>query len=165
MDTVYCPDCGGVIGGADHDGHKPCVCDPDPIPAAQNGMPEPAPKVRVCCQCGKDVNKKKRYKDSLGYWCEACHYAEKRESKGNDVPCNSCGRYVNPAKLVQYENIKMCSRCVIDRKEASKKVRRPVSFGSEHRHHERKTLYTLLAIMFLLAAIIVLSHYHILPAL
>jgi hypothetical protein len=125
-------------------------------------MPDPAPKVRVCCKCGKDLNKKKRYKDSLGYWCEACHHAEQRESRGNQVPCNSCGRYMDPAKLVDYENIKMCSRCITERKQASKKVRRPVTFGSEHRHHERKTLFTLLAIAAILLAIIILNHYHLL---
>lgn len=154
--TVFCPDCGGVLAGERQEGQKPCTCDMRPE-APKPGMPDPGEKRRVCCQCGKDLEGKKRFKDSLGYWCEACHYSEKKQAMANHTPCDSCGRYVETHKLVDYENIKLCSRCVKERKRASRKLRRPVSFGAEHHEHEKKRVIILAVVAVVLALIILLA--------
>lgn len=156
--TVICPDCGGVIGAGAQNGQKPCICDSSPAPdAPRPGMPDPVPKPRVCCKCGKDLNHKKRFKDSLGYWCEACHYAEKREALAGHVPCDACGRYVESRKLNDYEGIKLCTRCIKERQREGRKVRRPVVFGDAHRKQERKTIITLALIAAGLLLIIILK--------
>lgn len=161
---VFCPDCGGVIGGRSPEGVKLCTCEvqPDrPLP----GMPNPVERPKVCCRCGKDLKGKKRFKDSLGYWCEACHYSEKKETMANHVPCDGCGRYVDKDKLAEYEGIHLCSRCIKERQSAGKKRRRKVTFGSEHKEHERKTLMTLVLVAAGLLLIIVLASLGWLPAL
>ncbi len=164
MDTVVvCPECGGVIGGTGQDGLKPCTCleQPNaPIP----GMPAPPEKHKVCCKCGKNLEGKKRYKDSLGYWCEACHYSEKREKRDKHVPCDSCGRYVAKDKLTEYENIRICTRCLKDRRRQARKVRRPVVFGHEHKAYEKKTTLYLAIAAIVLALIILLATYGWLPS-
>ena len=96
--TVFCPDCGGVIGGDGQDGRKPCKCFEEPG-GPRPGMPDPVVKPKVCCKCGKDLEGKKRFKDSLGYWCEACHFSEKRKEKVDHEPCDLCGRYTEKRKL------------------------------------------------------------------
>lgn len=154
--TVFCPDCGGVLAGDRQPEQKPCTCEIGPE-TPKPGMPDPVKRAKVCCQCGKDLEGKKRFKDSLGYWCEACHYTEKKQETAGHVPCDSCGRYIAPAKLNEYENLKICTRCLRERKDALKKVRRPVAFGSEHREYERKRLMVLLAVAAVLLVIIILS--------
>jgi hypothetical protein len=160
--TVFCPDCGGVIGGRSPDGVKLCTCDTKPA-GPLPGMPNPADKPKVCCRCGKDLHGKKRFKDSLGYWCEACHYSEKRQEMQDHVPCDACGRYVEKHKLAEYEGTHICSRCVKERQRAGKKKRRPVAWGSEHKEHERRTLLTLAAVAAVLLIIIILASLGLLP--
>ena len=154
---VFCPDCGGVIGGRSPEGVKLCTCDQRQA-GPRPGMPDPADTPKVCCKCGKDLHGKKRFKDSLGYWCEACHYTDKRAVMEKHVPCDSCGRYVDPARLIKYEDLQICSRCMKERRSAGKKRRRvAVVFGAEHRAHEKRTLLTLAFVALLLLVIIVLA--------
>ena len=162
--TVVCPDCGGIIGGKIGDGQKPCICDMPPDSGPIPGMPEPVTKPKTCCRCGKDVAGKKRFKDSLGYWCEACHFAEKREEHTDHVPCDSCGRYVEPRKLVDYEGIKICSRCIRERKDLGKKLRRPVVFGQAHREQDKRTILIMTGVVVLLLLIIVLASLKLIPS-
>lgn len=154
--TVLCPDCGGVIGGNGQDGRKPCTCELS-RQGSLPGMPNPPSKVRVCCKCGKDLQGKKRFKDSLGYWCEACHYTEKREEKSKHVPCDACGRYVEPRHLTQYENIKICTRCLKERKRQQRRTRRPTVFGQEHRAMEKKEIVRMALVALILLVIIILA--------
>ena len=153
--TVFCPDCGGVIAG-DRKGRKLCTCALTPE-GPRPGMPDPVVHAKVCCKCGKDVDGKKRFKDSLGYWCEACHFSEKREEQAKHVPCDACGRFVEPDKLEDYDGVHICSRCVKERKQEGRKKRRAVSFGSEHRAYEKKTVVTLAVVAAVLLLIILLS--------
>jgi len=156
--TVLCPDCGGVIGGDGSDGRMVCRCYQPPAPRPIAGMPDPTPpKSKVCSHCGKELEAKKRFRDSMGYWCEACHFSEKRDKSDNHVPCDSCGRYVIKHKLLDYENIRICTRCLKEKQRIARKLRRPVVFGTEHRAHEKKTLLALLGVALLLLLIILLS--------
>ncbi len=151
MDSlVFCPDCGGVIGGRSPEGVKLCTCELSPA-GPPPGMPNPAEKPKVCCHCGKDLTGRKRFKDSLGYWCEACHYSEKKEDMANHKPCDACGRYVETRKLVAYEGIKICTRCMAERKAHGRRRRWRVTFGSEHQAHEKRTL-----VMLVVAAVVLL---------
>ena len=158
--TVFCPDCGGVIGG-DAKGRKPCICLVTPE-GARPGMPDPVSKPKVCCKCQKDLEGKKRFKDSLGYWCEACHFSEKREEQAKHVPCDGCGRFVEPDKLEEYEGVHICGRCIRERKSEGRKKRRAIRFGTEHREYEKKTLMTVAIVATLLLLIIVLAWFGIL---
>lgn len=153
--TVFCPDCGGVIGGS-QDGRKPCTCS-DPPSGPLPGMPNPPEKHKVCCKCGKELEGKKRFKDSLGYWCEACHFTERRQEKVKHVPCDACGRYVEPYRLTEYENIKICGRCLKERKRQSRKTLRPIVFGSAHREQEKRSMVTLALLALVLLLIILLA--------
>lgn len=165
MDTlVFCPDCGGVIGGRSPDGVKLCTCEVRPS-GPPPGMPNSADKSKVCCHCGKSLAGKKRFKDSLGYWCEACHYTEKKEEMRDHVPCDGCGRYVEQHKLAAYEGLKMCSRCITERKARNRKSRWRVTFGSEHDAQEKRTLVVLLVAAAVLLLIMFLASMHWLPAL
>lgn len=154
MDTlVFCPDCGGVIGGRSPEGVKLCTCDTRPA-GPLPGMPDPVEKPKVCCRCKKDLHGKKRFKDSLGYWCEACHFSEKKQEMKDHVPCDACGRYIEKHKLNPYEGIHICTRCLKERQNVGKKRRRRVYFGAEHTEHEKKTLMTLAIVAAVLLLII-----------
>ena len=154
--TVFCPDCGGVIGGDGSDGRKPCHCF-TPQSGAQPGMPDPAVKPKVCCKCGKDLTGQKRFKDSLGYWCEACHFSEKREEDVKHVPCDSCGRYVEPRKLTEYENIMICTRCLKDRQMLNRRGRRAVVMNNGYREYEKQKLKLLVIVAGVLLLIVLMS--------
>ena len=160
MDLVTCPECGGVIGGDGSDGRSVCHCGEDqPATGPRPGMPQPKEIAKVCCKCGKDLANKKRFKDSLGYWCEACHFSDKKSQVGNQVPCDSCGRYLEPNKLIDYENIRICSRCLRDRQHAAKKAKRPVVMAQAYNSYEKMRLLPLLLIIAILIAIIILAKY------
>ncbi len=164
MDSmVFCPDCGGVIGGRSPEGVKLCTCDTRPD-GERPGMPNPVEKPKVCCHCGKDLTGKKRFKDSLGYWCEACHYSDKKAALANHTPCDGCGRYVQQEKLVEYEGLKMCSRCISERKSMSKRRRWRVTFGSEHKAEEKRTLTLLVLVALVLLLIMIMASKGLLPA-
>ena len=165
MDSlVFCPDCGGVIGGRSPEGVKLCTCEVNPTVGPRPGMPNPVEKPKVCCHCGKDLLGKKRFKDSLGYWCEACHYSEKREEMRDHTPCDECGRYVEGRKLTEFEGLKICSRCLAERKSRRGKRRWRVTFGSEHEAHEKRTLMFLAVAAALLLLIILFASMGWLPA-
>lgn len=163
--TVFCPDCGGVVGGDGSDGRKACDCfapKAGPLP----GMPDPAPKLKPCFKCGKELTGRKRFKDRSGnYWCEACHFSEKRHDPVKHVPCDGCGRLVEPRKLTDYENIRICTRCLKERRRINRKARRPVVFGSEHREHEKKNVLRLLIVAGVLLLIMLLASLGWLPSL
>lgn len=164
MDSlVFCPDCGGVIGGRSPDGVKLCTCEVKPA-GPLRGMPNPAEKSKVCCHCGKSLSGKKRFKDSLGYWCEACHYTQKKDEMRDHTPCDGCGRYVEEHKLADYEGLKMCSRCITERKSRGRNRWR-VTFGSEHDAQEKRTLVILVVVAAVLLLVIVLASAGLLPAL
>ena len=164
MDSlVFCPDCGGVIGGRSPDGVKLCTCETRPV-GSLPGMPNPVEKPKVCCHCGKNLVGKKRFKDSLGYWCEACHYSDKKEALANHTPCDGCGRYVNRDKLAEYEGLKMCSRCITERKSRGRRRRWRVTFGSEHQAHEKRTLMLLMVAAVVLLLIMIFASMGWLPA-
>lgn len=128
-------------------------------------MPDPVVKPKTCCKCGKELTGRKRFKDRVGqYWCEACHFSEKRQETVKHVPCDGCGRYVEPRKLTDYENIRICTRCLKERRRINRRARRPVVFGAEHREYEKKTVMTLLVVAAVLLLIMLLSKLGWLPS-
>lgn len=139
---IYCPDCGGIISQEVPQGMRRCCCAEAAAP--RQGLPEPAPKVKVCCRCNADLTGRRRYHDSRGYWCEACNIADREETVTRGTPCASCGRKLDPAKLVAYEGLRICSRCLRERREQRRKAK-PISAG-RFRAYERKRVLVLLAI-------------------
>lgn len=120
-------------------------------------MPDPVDKPRVCCQCGKDLARKKRFKDSLGYWCEACHYSDKKAKRGDHVPCNVCGRLIAPDKQELFDGVEMCSRCYRQRKDEARKARRPAMIDHAYRGQEKRKVIGLAILAAILLVFIVLS--------
>jgi DNA-directed RNA polymerase subunit RPC12/RpoP len=123
-----------------------------------------APKVKVCCKCGKDVTGRKRLRDSLGYWCYECHKADQDAKRPEGVKCPECGRRVASSALMDYDGVFICSRCYKDHMEFSKQKEkfRPGVPSDTYHQHDRKRLFILVAIFLLLLLIIILSKLHVL---
>jgi hypothetical protein len=155
--TVICPDCGGVIGGKLQPGQKPCTCDPSNESGSRPGMPDPVAKPKVCCKCGKDIASKKRFRDSLGYWCEACHYEEKRSAHAGHVPCDGCGRYVEERKLVTFEKTRICTRCLAEKRREAKAANRILIHTEARDKHEKQKLLILGVVALVLLMIILFA--------
>ena len=84
-------------------------------------------KQKICCACGKDVAHEERYKDRNGhYWCMDCGVQEHRTKHTLSHPadtaaCADCSETFEPAKLVSYENVKLCPGCVEKRQKAAER--------------------------------------------
>jgi hypothetical protein len=169
---IICPDCGGVIGADPTDLRRQCSClDAKPESSAPE-FSEPsssgdtfvertdAPKQKVCCQCGKDLNGQRRLRDSRGYWCYACHKLDKEANKPKGVACGSCGRIVPEAALADYEGSMLCAACRQERKEIARERRRlsPVS-TTAHDEMNRSRLFWMLAFVALLVVVLLLRKF------
>jgi ribosomal protein S27AE len=121
----------------------------------------PAPAAKVCCQCGKDLNGKKRLRDSRGYWCADCHKADKIATAPKGEKCADCGRIVPPAALSDHEGRQICGVCRNAIKEAALEERRrsPVKSDSFHKE-DRRRVYVMVAIFAVLLTIIILRQLH-----
>jgi predicted RNA-binding Zn-ribbon protein involved in translation (DUF1610 family) len=69
---------------------------------------------KFCCECGIDVTRRKRMKDSQGrYWCYECGTADQmrkgRSSTGS--LCPDCMQTFPPVKLMRHENTYVCPEC------------------------------------------------------
>jgi hypothetical protein len=173
--SIVCPDCGGIVGAKKMTAEgPPCTCfhDPPPPPppseedvsdpsdpSATHFLDSPAKPRKICCKCGKDVTKKKRLRDSLGYWCVTCHRMDQKKHEPQGVPCPSCGRLVKAETRVHEEGQKICSRCLRERKEARKPGNKRFRAISVHafERHEKQRLVILLAIFAILSIIILLN--------
>ena len=121
-----------------------------------------APQAKVCCQCGKELEGKKRLRDSRGYWCYACHKLDQEANKPKGERCADCGRKVAAAALSDFEGRRICGSCRNDRKEKAVAERRRSGVSTEG--HDRLTKTRLLwmcAIVAVLLAIIILRHFNI----
>ncbi len=158
---VICPDCGGVIGTPLRAGTYVCHCNTATQVQTTQAAPPP-PKEKVCCQCGKDLRGHRRFKDSLGYWCIDCHRQDKNLVAPQGAPCDGCGRIVEEEKLNEYGQLKICSRCLAERRQSQKRIK-PVVIGKEHRYLEYARLIWLSGILLILVGIILLRRFNILP--
>ena len=170
---MYCPDCGGLIGATETtDEGRPCTCFKtyaSASPPSDGGADtsvmgqQVVAKAKVCCKCGKDLSGKKRLRDSLGYWCVECHRADEAANAPKGVKCAECGRVVAEGAITNYDGIKICGRCLEDRKEQAKRDRK---FGKvddrSFKEHEKQRLYLFLGILGVLFLIIVLRALHLL---
>ena len=165
---LICPECGGVIGGDPADTGRACTCWANKSPNGE--LPgqdssgdtvierQEVPKPKVCCQCGTDLTGKKRFRDSRGYWCYACHIQDKEANKPKGERCADCGRVVAEAALSEFEGRRICGACRAERKDLARERRRlsPVKTGA-HDKLAKQRLYWLLAILALLVVIIILQ--------
>lgn len=157
--TVHCPDCGGVIGKL-QEGQRPCTCD-DPGRTPRPEKAEAGAQGKTCCKCGKDLSAKKRFRDEKGYWCEACHFAANQGNQAGHRPCDACGRFVKEEKLLEYEGLKICSKCLKDRKRENRVVFGPVVFSTNDRRRERRKIILIALVAAVLLAIILLASFHV----
>jgi ribosomal protein L34E len=187
---LICPDCGGVIGADASEVGRACTCfsansaatevatktDVAPIEIASIEAAstddvsgdtvvervEEAPKAKVCCQCGKDLNGHRRLRDSRGYWCYACHKLDKEANKPKGVACADCGRIVPEAALGEYEGRQICGACRSEHKDLAKEQRRlsPVK-TTAHDEMAKKSLLWVLAVVGVLLIIILLRTFRI----
>jgi recombinational DNA repair protein (RecF pathway) len=71
-----------------------------------------------CVKCGRDVNGRKRMKDSQGrYWCYECG-ANDEAQKGNTLmtSCAGCGKPTSPTHLYKVGEQYFCPNCRDDGK-------------------------------------------------
>jgi hypothetical protein len=171
---LICPECGGVLGGESSDGNHPCTCfsnkstsagsDFNPDSESQSSgdtfVEKAALAVKVCCQCGKDLNGHRRLRDSRGYWCPKCHRADKAANAPKGSKCSDCGRIVPDAGLSDYQGLRICAPCRAERKRLEKEQRRlsPVKTYA-HEQMNRRKLYGLLVVFGVLLIIIILHHF------
>jgi len=132
---VLCPDCGGIIGATKvtDEGH-PCTCytatagsvlEPSDVNTAEIDAAAAGVEFqKVCIVCGKDVRGHRRVKDSRGYTCYACAKAERRQQLGDTVRCPACNRRVRETTLTNYEGMRICSRCIDERRNLQKVSRK-----------------------------------------
>jgi hypothetical protein len=174
-DSMYCPECGGLIGGTETtDEGRPCTCFKGvstasaPAPPASGGDTsvmgqQVVAKAKVCCKCGKDLTKKKRLRDSLGYWCVDCHKADEAANAPKGVRCADCGRTVAEGAITDYDGIRICGKCLEDRKALAKRERK---FGKVddrvYKEHDKKKLYLFLGILGVLVLLTLLRALHLL---
>lgn len=165
--VIHCPDCGGVVGATRHSEHGyPCTCfikppppdDPDD-PSGTAMIDAPVEPQKICCMCGCDLKGKKRYRDSLGYWCKDCHKSDKDKGKPVGAPCKACGRIVRPETLTALDGDKICSRCLKERRDLRKAgAKRYKKIDDTHfEKHEKRRLLIIAGILVVLGAIIVLN--------
>ena len=126
---------------------------------------------KICCQCGVDVNGKKRAKDSRGYWCYECYKEDLRKEraakKGDNRPkgrCNHCGRMVPVDSLITRSGLAMCAKCRLEEEESGRKRYKPVGTTSYSASEKRSLMLSFLGIV-VLGTIILLAHFHVLPTL
>jgi hypothetical protein len=170
---IICPDCGGIIGADPTDLRRACNCLAEKAELTTTDLAEPSssgdtfverteetPKQKVCCQCGKDLNGKRRLRDSRGYWCYACHKLDKEANKPKGVACSDCGRIVPEAALSEYEGLKLCAACRAERKKLEREQRRlsPVK-TTAHDAMDRKRLFWILAFVAFLILILALRKF------
>jgi hypothetical protein len=163
---LICPECGGVIGGDSTSPDRACTCFKNrSAGSADSGADQQSSSdtfvekaaVKVCCQCGKELAGKKRLRDSRGYWCYACHKADKTANAPKGVKCADCSRVVNETALTNYEGMRICGPCRSIRKQQAKENRRlsPVKTDAYHQLDKRRLLW-LLGVVALLVLIIIL---------
>ncbi len=169
---LICPECGGVIGGETSEQGRPCTCFSSKAhtttdfsadgqqSSGDTFVEKAAVAVKVCCQCGKDLNGKKRLRDSRGYWCAACHKLDKAAHAPKGIKCADCGRVVPEAGLTEYEGLQICGPCRTQRKNLEKEQRRlsPVKTTAYEELNKRKLL-GLLAVVGVLVIIIILRQF------
>jgi hypothetical protein len=138
---------------------RPCVCFGKSAATASAGGG------KLCCVCGKDVAHEKRLKDDRGYWCMSCHRADQvrhakkavRQTEKIHVPCQECGRMVGEEGLTEYEGVRICRRCLEDRRALPKHRKyRPVA-SSEFERYERTRLLILVGVLVVLMLVILWS--------
>ncbi|MGA3066555.1 MAG: hypothetical protein ABSF29_06880 [Tepidisphaeraceae bacterium] len=179
-DLLICPDCGGLIGATETtDQGKPCVCFKQGSykkAAAANAeegaggdtsvMGQVVARGKVCCQCGVDLTGKKRLRDSLGYWCVDCHRKDQAANAPKGVRCADCARVVPEAALTEYDGIRLCPKCLEDRKAAARRERKFGKVDDKHYQEEDRRRVIVFAIIFaILLLIIILQKLHVLKAL
>jgi hypothetical protein len=169
---IICPDCGGIISADETDLRRQCTCLSEKPSSPDLSEPDSsgdtfvertdAPKQKVCCQCGKDLNGHRRLRDSRGYWCYACHKLDKEAKKPKGAACGDCGRIVPEAALSDCEGTMICAACRAERRERAKERRRlsPVKTDA-HDEMAKKRLYWMLAIVAVLLVIILLRTFKI----
>jgi DNA-directed RNA polymerase subunit RPC12/RpoP len=166
--VIHCPDCGGVVGATQvTDAGPPCRCFGELNGSSDSSgtqvLDSPAPIQKICCRCGKDLTGKKRLRDSEGYWCVDCHRADKKQNQPAGVKCPSCGRTVPPDSLSNYDNERICSRCVKEKrqiKKAGEKKFRVVD-GRKFDAYEKKQALIVAGVLLVLAGIMILRWMHI----
>jgi DNA-directed RNA polymerase subunit RPC12/RpoP len=159
---VICPDCGGIIGATKvtDEGH-PCTCfasdsvlEPSGFSLDDEGA-SPATAgtgaEKVCITCGKDVRGHRRVKDSRGYQCYACAKAERAQELGDTVRCPACNRRVRETALLDYEGLRICSRCVQERRDVARQTRkRGVVDQRVYQRQEKSQVVWLLIVLLVL---------------
>ena len=71
--------------------------------------------LKVCCECGADVNGQPRMKDSKGrYWCVPCGEADQRKKQitSTTAPCHGCHRPFPKGKLDPHAGAWYCKACL-----------------------------------------------------
>ncbi len=157
---LICPECGGIIGECTTDTEVPCHCkqahieDFDAPAETVESDREGSGGAKVCRHCGADVSGKKRYKDSLGYWCVNCHKAEKKQQKAGQKQCTDCHRWFPVEKLIDSDQERLCYTCNRNRNAQRREILRKASKGRIHRLHEQKQFITLVGIFLILLLIL-----------
>lgn len=161
-EKIICPECGGVIGELTQPTDTPCTCHKKPVEpqqaeyhqAATASAEAEAEAAKVCRVCGKDVTNAKRYRDSLGYWCEACHRADAEKRTAGMQRCSNCSRLFPRHKLIESDNERLCATCNRERLAKQRQTLRKLAAGRFHQLHERKQVLVLLGIFSVLLLII-----------
>ena len=156
---VICPDCGGIIGATrvTDEGH-PCTCyvsatgSGSGLESAVTSEVERAAAgvefQKVCIVCGKDVRGHRRVKDSRGYTCYACAKEQRRQELGDTVRCPACDRRVRETSLSNYEGMRICTRCIDERRNLAKASRkRGVVDQKVFEKHEKKQVVWLVLVL------------------
>jgi len=164
-EIVRCPDCGGIVGASEPtDDGPPCTCfvQPSHREDASQGtdvMPSPgASPQKFCRVCGKDLTGKKRFKDTLGYWCPECAEEDKHRQEEKGTPCAKCGRKVPEQSMTSVDGKLICTRCVREERELrapGNKKFRAISDRSYKEHEKRNMIILAVAAVVLIILMII----------
>jgi hypothetical protein len=166
-EIVRCPDCGGIVGATEAtDEGPPCTCFGQPEHRGEDDshgtdvVPSPAAGPQKFCRvCGKDLSGKKRFKDSLGYWCPECAAEDKKRSEEKGTPCAQCGRKVPEQSMTSVDGKLMCSRCVREQRELrapGNKKFRTIS-DRTYKESEKKNMIILAVVAVILVILMIIA--------
>jgi hypothetical protein len=169
---LICPECGGTIGERTSPTEVPCTCVAKPTgptdeelraaaAAAASAATEDTEKdvaggaAKVCRVCGASVEGKKRYKDSLGYWCASCHKGDKADRVAGQKRCTDCNRWFPVEKLIESDDERLCYTCNKNRNAKRREILKNAAKGRIHHLYEKKQLLILVGVFAVLLMIIV----------
>jgi hypothetical protein len=123
---VFCEHCGGLVyssTGIPSLAKRCTCCNP-----AGSHPADATVIAKVCIECGKDVSRERRMKDSNGhYWCIACGEADHQRRHREMDNCADCHMRWPLDKIKLLDGLHLCQGCYLLRMRSRENLERTFS--------------------------------------